>query len=305
MRDIVIGSRGSDLALWQANFIQGVLKDRLGISATIKVIVTTGDRITNMSFDKIEGIGFFTKELEEAILSGEVDIAVHSLKDLTTTLPDGLTVPTIGFREDRRELLLVKEDALSGAGALPLKDGASIGTSSARRKSQIQKLNPSLEIKDIRGNVPTRIERVQRGDYDAIVIAVAGVKRLNADLNGLKALELDPEVFLPAPGQGTLAIESREKDVELNSALSALSDEKTGIEIALERGLLAKFNAGCSLPLGVFSAVNPGGTHRFVSALGISGAEGYAELRRVEVSGSDVDALVNESFEALTAVKVG
>ena len=304
MREIVIGSRGSDLALWQANFIKGVLKEQLGISATIKVIVTTGDRITNMSFDKIEGIGFFTKELEEAILSGEVDIAVHSLKDLTTTLPDGLTVPTIGFREDRRELLLVNEDALKGSGALPLKDGASIGTSSARRKSQIQKLNPSLEIKDIRGNVPTRIERVKRGDYDAIVIAVAGVKRLNADLSGLKALKLDPEVFLPAPGQGTLAIESRERDNELNSALSALSDEKTGIEIALERGLLAKFNAGCSLPLGVFSSVNPGGTHRFISVLGISDGESYTELRRVEVSGSDVDALVDESYEALTSVKV-
>ncbi len=304
MRDIVIGSRGSDLALWQANFIQRILKEKLDITATIKVIVTTGDRITNMSFDQMTGIGFFTKELEEAILCGEVDIAVHSLKDLTTTLPDGLTVPTIGFREDRRELLLVREDSYFEGGALSLNDGASIGTSSARRKSQIQYLNPTLEIKDIRGNVPTRIERVKSGDYDAIVIALAGVKRLDSDLSGLKAIELDPEVFLPAPGQGTLAIETRETDTELNKVLSSLSDEKTVVEIALERGLLKKFDAGCSLPLGVFCEVNLGGQHRFVSALGVVGDNGSPELRRLEVTGSDVEALVAESYAALTAMKV-
>ncbi len=310
MRDIVIGSRGSDLALWQANFIKDILQERCGISSTIKVIVTTGDRITNMSFDKIEGIGFFTKEIEEAILCGEVDIAVHSLKDLTTTLPEGLILPMIGFRVDRRELLLVREEALveTGArssGALPLKDGAVIGTSSARRKSQIRHLNPKLELKDIRGNVPTRIDKVKRGDFDAIIIAVAGVERLNSDLSGLKAVKLDPEVFLPAPGQGTLAIESRETDTELNAILSKLSDEKTSIEIALERGLLKKFDAGCSLPLGVYCEVETGGTQRFVATLGVEDEDGSPGIRRVEVSGSDVAALVAESYDALTGVKVG
>ncbi len=310
MRDIVIGSRGSDLALWQANFIKDILKEQCGISSTIKVIVTTGDRITNMSFDKIEGIGFFTKEIEEAILCSEVDIAVHSLKDLTTTLPEGLILPMIGFRVDRRELLLAREEAVVDAnaissGSLPLKDGAVIGTSSARRKSQIRHLNPSLELRDIRGNVPTRIERVKRGDYDAIIIAVAGVERLNSDLSGLKAIKLDPEVFLPAPGQGTLAIESRETDTELNAILSKLSDEKTSVEIALERGLLKKFDAGCSLPLGVYCEVETGGTQRFVAALGVEDEDGSLGLRRVEVSGGDVAALVAESYDVLSGVKVG
>jgi hydroxymethylbilane synthase len=320
MRDIVIGSRGSDLALWQANFIKDILLEKCGISSTIKVIVTTGDRITNMSFDKIEGIGFFTKEIEEAILCGEVDIAVHSLKDLTTTLPEGLILPMIGFRVDRREMLLAREEALilldasttktstaktSTTKTLPLKDGAVIGTSSARRKSQIRHLNPTLELRDIRGNVPTRIERVKRGDYDAIIIAVAGVERLNSDLGGLKSLKLDAEAFLPAPGQGTLAIESRETDTELNAILSVLSDETTRIEIALERGLLKRFDAGCSLPLGVYCEVNSGGTHRFVSTLGVENEDGSPGLRRIEVNGSDVAALVSESYDALNGVRVG
>ena len=166
---------------------------------SIKIVKTSGDKIDDISFDKMEGKCFFTKELEDSLLSHEIDLAVHSLKDLMTVQPDGLKLGAVGYRADRREMLLIRKESRIGNGVLPVKEGGIIGTSSARRKCQINFHNDSLQIKDLRGNVPTRVNKLRQGMYDTIVIAVAGVKRLGLDLSDLDAIELEPETFLPAP----------------------------------------------------------------------------------------------------------
>lgn len=303
--EIVLGTRGSDLALWQARFIKGVLESEYGLKATIKEIVTVGDADRQSSFQQMEGIGFFTKEIEEALLSKEVDIAVHSLKDLTTTLPDGLTLAALGFREDRRELLLIREEFYAEGAPFPVKDGASIGTASARRKAQVRQLNPTLEIKEIRGNVPTRIQKLRDGEFDSILIAAAGVKRLNADLSGLRAVTLDAELFLPAPAQGVLGIEARSDDNDLLATLAKIGDEVVRIEVALERGLLKKFDQGCSLPLGVFSEANPGAEHRLFARLEVTDDSGAFSQRDIDIRGTDPAEMVERAYAELTAVEVG
>ena len=211
-RPLTIGTRGSDLAMWQANFVRSILENDHGQTVRINIIKTAGDRIQHLSFDKMEGKGFFTKELEEALLAGEIDLAVHSLKDLMTTQPDGLKLGAVGYRFDRRELLLIRPGSVAGDGVLPVKEGGIIGTSSARRKCQIVHHNPTLEIKDLRGNVPTRINKLREEQYDAIIIAYAGVLRLELDLSDLVARPLDPLQFFPAPAQGILGIQIRAND---------------------------------------------------------------------------------------------
>jgi len=305
VREIVIGSRGSKLALWQANFIREYLSTHLEISSTIKIIETGGDRDQRSPFIEMEGIGFFTKELEEALLKNDIDIAVHSLKDTTTTLPEGLVIAALGFREDRRELLLLNENALEGNAPLFLKRASVIGTSSARRRSQIRNLDPSLKLKGIRGNVPTRIQKLRDGAYDAIIIALAGVNRLDIDLSGLGVFPLQQEHFLPAAGQGVLAIESRQSDTELNEALAEIGDDIVRTEVQLERGLLKKFNSGCSLPLGVISSVEETGEFRLRAVLDTEpDNDEIHELRRIDVRGNDPQEIVEEAYKSLTAVSV-
>lgn len=303
-KEIILGTRGSDLALWQANFIQGHLKSEYDVTATIKEIVTVGDADHQSSFQQLDGIGFFTKEIEDALLNKTIDIAVHSLKDLTTTLPDGLTLAALGFREDRRELLLVRDDYYSEGSKFPVKDGSTIGTASARRKAQVRFLNNTLKIKEIRGNVPTRIQKLRDGEYDAILLAAAGVKRLNSDLSGLRAITLDSEFFLPAPAQGVLGIEARSGDSELLAILAKIGDENTHIEVALERGLLKKFDQGCSLPLGVFTEANPGAEHRLFARLEVTDESGAISLREIDFRGTDPAEMVERAFAELTTVKV-
>lgn len=159
---IVLGSRGSDLALWQANYVKSQLEE-LGYRIKLEIIVTKGDRIQDLSFDKLEGKGFFTKEIEEALISGKIDLAVHSLKDLPTSSPEGLTIGALSYREDPRDVLIINEKAFDFKSAYGLKPGAIVGTSSARRKSQLKALIDGLEIRDLRGNVPTRVKKVPIG----------------------------------------------------------------------------------------------------------------------------------------------
>jgi hydroxymethylbilane synthase len=303
--EIILGTRGSDLALWQARFIKGFLQSEFGLKATIKEIVTVGDADHQSTFQQLDGIGFFTKEIEDALLKKDIDIAVHSLKDLTTTLPEGLTLAALGFREDRRELLLVREEFYAEGAALPVKDGSVIGTASARRKAQVRHFNSTLQIKDIRGNVPTRIQKLRDGEYDAILLAAAGVKRLNSDLSGLRAVTLDSEVFLPAPAQGVLGIEARADDHELLTTLAQIGDKATTIEVALERGLLKKFDQGCSLPLGVFTEAHPGAEHRLFARLEVTDDSGALSLREIDIRGTDPEEMVERAYAELTAVKVG
>ena len=296
---LIIGSRGSDLALMQAGVVQAALRDACGRESEIKVIRTQGDRVEHLSLDKMEGTGFFTKELEDALLDESIDLAVHSLKDLPTAQPPGLKIGAVGFRADRRELLLIRPGVRFGAGVLPVRPEAVIGTSSTRRRAQIVYHNPTLQVKDLRGNVPTRIRKLRDGQYDAIVIAAAGVERLGLDLSDLDTIYLKVEDFIPAPGQGVLAIELRNDDEELASAVAQLNSPTVETEISAERGLLKKFNAGCSLPLGVFAQV--GDSHiRLTAVLGIGDGDNCGGLKRVDVTAGSVDEVVNSAFAALT-----
>ncbi|MBL0046906.1 MAG: hydroxymethylbilane synthase [Bacteroidetes bacterium] len=251
MKKITIGSRGSDLALWQAHFVQAELK-KSGLDASIKIIKTQGDKIQDLSFDKLEGKGFFTKEIEEALLAKEIDIAVHSHKDLPTTLPKGLIIAAVSEREDPSELLLIRKEAVDEKQKYTLKKNAILGTSSARRKAQFLAFRPDISIKDLRGNVPTRLQKLRAAEYDAIMLAAAGVERLNLDVSEFVVQKLNPNEFIPAPAQGVLALQIRESDDELNAILQNLNANKVQERIAIERKILNLFDGGCQLPLGVY-----------------------------------------------------
>ena len=248
---IRIGSRGSDLALWQANFVKDAL-EKAGHGVEIKIIITRGDQIQDLSFDKIEGKGFFTKEIEESLLANEIDLAVHSHKDLETTSPAGLEIGAVSYRENPADLLLINTNALSDINVLDIKEGAIIGTSSARRQTQLRRLRPDVEIKELRGNVPTRINKLREGQYDGIVLAAAGINRLKLDLSDLKVLELIPESFVPSPSQGVLGLQIREGDEAVKSAISVLHDSSVAEQIKIERDILKSMDGGCQLPLGVY-----------------------------------------------------
>jgi hydroxymethylbilane synthase len=248
---IKIGTRGSELALWQANFVREEL-EKLGHTVEINIIHTQGDKIQDLSFDKLEGKGFFTKEIEAALLSKEVDLAVHSHKDLETTPPAGLMIAAVSDREDPSELLLANPGAVDSTELWGLKKNAIIGTSSARRKSQLLALRPDLQIKDLRGNVPTRIKKLKTEGYDAILLAKAGVNRLNLDLSDLHVEVLDPTIFVPAPAQGVLGLQIRTEDSRLAEILSNLNHTYTAQKIELERNVLRLMEGGCQLPLGVY-----------------------------------------------------
>ena len=250
-RKIIIGSRGSDLALWQANFVQSSLK-KIGVQSEIQIIKTQGDKIQHLSFDKMEGKGFFTKEIEEALLNNSIDLAVHSHKDLETNQPAGLKVAAVSKREDPSELILIKKSSYDPDQKYGIKINGVIGTSSARRQTQLVAARPDLQMKDLRGNVPTRIDKLRDQDYDAIMLANAGVKRLKIDLSEFENIVLDPKEFVPAPAQGVLGFQIRKEDSELEEILQQLNSQEIQEEIAVERAVLNRMEGGCQLPLGVY-----------------------------------------------------
>ncbi|HEY0898046.1 MAG TPA: hydroxymethylbilane synthase [Sphingobacteriaceae bacterium] len=250
-RKLIIGTRGSDLALWQANFVKDQLAG-IGIEAELKIIKTQGDSILNLRLDKLEGKGFFTKELEEELLAGKIDLAVHSHKDLPTKHPEGLTIAAVSEREDPAELLLILKDCVDLRQKLSVKFGGMVGTSSNRRQAQLLSVRPDLEIEDLRGNVPTRIQKLRDENYDAIMIAKAGVSRLGIDLSEFYVEEIEPTEIVPAPAQGVLAIQIRENDKELYDALQELHHPEIAESIAVERRVLNIFDGGCHLPLGCY-----------------------------------------------------
>ncbi len=301
--NLIIGTRGSDLALYQADFIRDILIREMDCSVEIKIIKTAGDKFDQLSFDKMEGKGFFTKELEDALLNRDIDLAVHSLKDLMTTQPEGLKLGAVGFRADRREMLLINKSAKSGESVLPIKPDGTIGTSSTRRKCQIAHLAPSLITKDLRGNIPTRVNKLREGQYDGIIIAAAGVKRLNLDLSDLEIILLEPEIFFPAPAQGVLGIQIRSDDERVEQFISQLNSEQATKEVALERGLLQKFDAGCSLPLGVYSQVS-GDNYHLSAVLGIREGEevdNWIGLKSIKIDGNNIKEIVHRAYYELNA----
>jgi hydroxymethylbilane synthase len=293
MKKITIGSRGSDLALWQANHVKRQLEN-LGHEVEIKVIVTQGDAIQNLSFDKLEGKGFFTKEIETALLDKSIDLAVHSHKDLETNPPAGLIIAAVSEREDPSELLLINKDAVDVNQKWNLKEKAIIGTSSARRKSQINLYRSDLTINDLRGNVPTRIQKLKDGNYDAILLAKAGVDRLQLNLSDFHVEVLNPTEFVPAPAQGVLGLQIREDDQEMKEIMSHLNHTEVAQKIAIERKILNLMEGGCQLPLGVYC---PNEKQLFVSyapTSNLAAKNFYFEPEQLDGFAEKVVAILNE-----------
>ena len=251
MRDLIIGTRGSKLALWQANFVKDQLEN-LGVNVSLKVIKTQGDKIQHLSFDKLEGKGFFTKELEEALLRGEVDLAVHSRKDLPTQHPEGLSITAVSHRQNPADWLLMSRDVMDDRERMDIKQHARVGTSSLRRKTQLLHFRGDLQISDLRGNVPTRIQKLRDGHYDGIVLAAAGITRLDLDLSDLHVFKFDPREFVPAAAQGVLAYETATDDRELRLFLKQLHHVEVAAATNVERKMLQLLQGGCHLPFGAY-----------------------------------------------------
>lgn len=251
MKHVIIGSRGSDLALWQAYFVKSEL-EKLNCSVELNIIKTQGDKIQHLSFDKLEGKGFFTKEIEDVLLDKTVDLAVHSHKDLETNPPEGLMISCVSERANPADILLIRKEAFDSNEKWNLKQGALVGTSSARRKSQVFHYREDLQIKDLRGNVPTRIDKLRQGNYDAILLAKAGVDRLELDLSEFVEHVLDPTEFVPAPAQGVLGLQIRVGDTEMHDVLQKMNFPDVQKRISLERKVLNLLDGGCQLPLGVY-----------------------------------------------------
>ncbi|HEY0378036.1 MAG TPA: hydroxymethylbilane synthase [Pyrinomonadaceae bacterium] len=252
---LTIGSRGSKLALWQAGWMKAQL-NRLypETEVSIEIIKTTGDVLKDASLTAIGGKGVFTKELEEALLDGRIDVAVHSLKDLPTVLPEGLKIAAITEREDARDALILRagfEVERPSIGSLPA--GAAVGTSSPRRISQLKHLRPDLTVKELRGNVDTRLRKLDAGDYDAIILASAGLRRLG--LAERISAPVETEEMLPAVGQGALGIETRAADEETVRMVAAVNDEGTCAACTAERALLRELGGGCQLPIAAHAVV--------------------------------------------------
>ncbi len=267
---LVIASRGSQLALWQAHWVQGRLA-ALGHESRIEIIKTTGDKITDVPLAKVGTKGLFTKEIEEALLDGRADLAVHSLKDLPTELPAGLVLAAVPAREDPR-------DAIVGKRLTELPAGARVGTSSLRRSAQLKKLRPDLTIEPVRGNLDTRLRKLDEGQYDAIVLAAAGLRRLGwADRI---AETLGPDVMCSAVGQGALAIETRASGVGFD-ACRALDDAETHAAVVAERGVLGSLGGGCQVPIGAHARIENGRLY----LLGVVASPDGSEVIRAESQG--------------------
>jgi hydroxymethylbilane synthase len=251
---MTIGTRGSDLATTQTGIIAEMIRHGLGIDVAIEIIKTKGDIITDRPLREIEGRGYFTRELEEALLDKRIDLAVHSFKDMPSLVPDGLVVACVSEREDPADILIINLDSYSYADKeIPVKQGAVVGTSAVRRETQLRAKRGDLLFKDLRGNVPTRLQKLKERDYDAIFLASAGVIRLNLDLSGFKAIRLDPTDFIPAPGQGVLAVQMRADDPQIENVKNLINNQDSFVATTIERDLLARFGGGCSLPLGAYA----------------------------------------------------
>ncbi len=251
LKSILIGTRGSKLALWQSNIVKQAIEEKFpNISVRLEIIQTTGDKILDVALSKIGDKNLFTKEIEQAMLENRVDIAVHSLKDLPTELPQGLCIGAVLPRAECRDALVSN----NGIQLHELNSNHIIGTSSLRRKAQLLAYNPHLHIEDVRGNIDTRLQKLASGQYDALIMAAAGLQRLGYEDYITEII--DPIVMLPAASQGIIGVECREADVEVCEVLQAIHDDYTWNMALAERTFLKQMNGGCQLPLGCFTQVN-------------------------------------------------
>ncbi len=296
-----LGTRRSDLALTQSRQIQNALAAQ-GISCELIELDSSGDKNREHPLYQMEDTvpGLFTKQLEDALLAGEIDLAVHSLKDVPTRLPKGLKISAIPPRESNRDVLIFSPAFLDRSQPLSLKQGTLIGTSSLRREAQLWTQRKDLIFKPIRGNVPTRIEKVRKGEYGGTVLAEAGLRRLGLKLEGLESLALDPEVYIPAPGQGALAVETRAHvESPLADALKELHDPLCARATEMERLVLRGLDGGCTLPLGVYARSEDKGKHWKLRAfLGRSAERGerrWLGADTFDISGSDDQNLVAQT----------
>ncbi len=292
---IRLGSRGSELALWQANFTKDKLEEA-GYHVEIIIIKTTGDITTHLSFDKIEGKGFFTKEIEDALLNNEIDLAVHSMKDLPTESPKGLRIGGISYRANPSDWLVIRREAYVPGHDLFLKENAFVGTSSARRKAQLLHLKPDIEIRDLRGNVPTRIQKLREGNFDAILLAAAGIERLNISLDEFEIVQLNPKEFVPAAAQGVLAFQVREGDAFALDVAKKLHNSKTLETVGIERKILKLMEGGCQMPLGIYCEKDQ--NHYFHVWAAVAD-QWSGPLRKVQLSRSTNFQLAEDVVKAL------
>lgn len=284
IKKIRIGTRGSDLALWQANHVA----DLLGRENTeIIIIKTQGDKIQNVSFDKMEGKGFFTKEIEEALLENEIDLAVHSLKDLPTEDVPGLTIAAVPERGSFYDMLIIHPHAFEEKGGLKVKQGSTIGTSSMRRMAQIKNLDSSLIIEPLRGNVNTRLRKLEEKQFDAIVMAKAGAERVNLDLSKYQTQVLTEDIFIPAPAQGALGLQVRSDDTEVFDRVNKLTHAATASLVKAERTFLKHFGGGCHVPIGALA----GFTDDSITLEGIVASPSGDGLIRRNITGSDPETV--------------
>jgi hydroxymethylbilane synthase len=254
---VVIGTRGSKLALWQAEWVKAELQ-RLnpGLAVELNKIKTTGDKILDVPLAKVGGKGLFVKEIEEALLRGEADLAVHSMKDVPTEFPNELHLAVICMREDPRDAFIARSTAEGAKSFRELAQGATVGTSSLRRACQLLNIRPDLKIAQLRGNLETRFRKLDEGQFEAIILAAAGVKRLGWDQRITEII--DTRVSLPAIGQGAIGIECRIDDAFINSLIAPLNHRETSICVRAERALLKKLQGGCQVPIAAYAFIRDG-----------------------------------------------
>ena len=281
MNRLRIGTRKSPLALWQAEHVRArLVAAHPGLAIELVTMTTTGDRILDAPLASVGGKGLFLKELEQALLDGRADIAVHSLKDVTVTLPDGLHIPVIGEREDPRDAFV--SNHFASLAAMP--KGARVGTASLRRGCQLRALYPQLEVVNLRGNVNSRLAKLDAGEFDAIILACAGLKRLG--LGERIRVELAPEILLPAVGQGAICIECRMGDFAIERLIAPLNHRPTAVRVAAERALNAHLEGGCQVPIAAYAELN----HDTLRLRALVGEPDGSRLIRGEIEGEAVRA---------------
>jgi hydroxymethylbilane synthase len=289
VRILRIGTRGSMLAKWQAEFIRKRLFAAAGVETEIVIIKTAGDKLQHIPLTQIGGKGIFIKELEEALLEETIDLAVHSVKDVPTDVPSRLMFPAVCRRDDVR-------DCLVGSTLANLRQGARVGTGSLRRQAQLLHLRPDLDIRDLRGNVDTRLRKVESGEYEAIVLSKAGLDRLG--LSQRISEILSPEICMPAVGQGAIAVECRLKDAEAGDILAHLDDAETRTAIIAERALLSALQGGCQVPLGAWARIERG---ELVLEACVCSADGVQYVKQRATALLDQAAQLGEHMAQLLA----